>query len=138
MRVFLDTNVLLDFVGQRAPFFAASEELVVRCDLLGIGLFVAPHSLATIFYLIERQAGRSAAWSAIRRILDGATVARLGDAEAHAALGFGVNDYEDALQMAAAQACSADWLITRDPRGFPGSPVPILSPDEFLQRFPAP
>ena len=57
MLVFLDTNILLDIVEQRQPFFAASQQVLERCDLLGFDLSVASHGLATIFYLTERKAG---------------------------------------------------------------------------------
>jgi predicted nucleic acid-binding protein len=138
VRIFLDTNILLDIVEQRAPFFVASRQVLERCDVHGFDLFLASHGLATIFYLTERKAGNAAALTVIHQILGFAEVAPLGDAEARSALGFGIADYEDALQAAAAAACAADWLITRDATGFAGCPVGILSPEEFLQHFPVP
>ena len=138
MRIFLDTNVLLDIIEQRVPFVTASQLVLDRCDLLGFDLSVAIHGLATIFYLTERKAGNETAFAVVHQILGWAEVAPLGDAEARAALGYGIADYEDALQAAAAAACAADQLITRNAVDFAGSPVPILSPEEFLQRFPAP
>jgi predicted nucleic acid-binding protein len=120
VRVFLDTNILIDIVEQRAQFFAASQQVLERCELLGCAISIAPHGLATV----------------IQQILAWAEVATTGDAESRRATSYGILDYEDALQAAAAEACAADWLVTRDSGGFAGSPVPILSPDEFLQRFP--
>ncbi len=120
------------------PFVAASQQVLDRCDLLGFDLSVAIHGLATIFYLTERKAGNQTALAMVHQILGWAEVAPLGDAEARAALGYGIADNEDALQTAAAAACAADWLITRNGGDFAGSPVPILSPEEFLQRIPAP
>jgi predicted nucleic acid-binding protein len=138
MRLFLDTNILIDVANKRPPFFAASAAVLERCDLLGIDLFLAAHGLATVFYVTKRKSGNATALASIHQILSFAEVAPLGDAEARSALGYGIPDYEDALQAAAASACAADWLITRDATGFAGSPVPILSPEEFLQRFPPP
>jgi len=138
VRVFLDTNILLDIVEQRQPFCTAAEQTLERGDLLGCDIIIAAHGLATIFYLTERQAGSGTALAAVHQILGWAEVATLGDTEARSALGCGIIDYEDALQAAAAASSGADWLITRDTSGFAGCPVPTLSPDEFLQRFPAP
>jgi predicted nucleic acid-binding protein len=137
VRIFLDTNILLDIIGERTPFFEYSRQVLERCDLLGFEPFLASHGLATIFYLTERKAGTATALAAIRQILGFAQVAPLGDAEARNALGYGIPDYEDALQAAAAVACAAEWLVTRDATGFAGCPIAILSPGEFLQRFPA-
>jgi predicted nucleic acid-binding protein len=137
VRVFLDTNILLDIVEQREPFHTASQQVLERCDDLGFDLFVAAHGLATLFYLTARRAGTGAALAAVHQILGWAEVAPLGDVEARTAFGYGIADYEDALQVAAAESGGVDWFVTRDATGFAGSPVPILSPDEFLQRFPA-
>ncbi|MBL9172625.1 MAG: PIN domain-containing protein [Verrucomicrobiales bacterium] len=138
MRVFLDTNILLDIVGRREPLDTASQQVLERCDALDFDLGVAGHGLATVFYLTGRTAGRASALAVVHQLLSWADVAPLGDAEARAALGFGIADYEDALQAAAAASWEADVLITRDAIGFAGSPVPVLSPDEFLKRYPAP
>jgi len=135
VRIFLDTNILLDVVEQRDPFFAASKEVLERCDARGWDLLVASHGLATLFYLTARKSGKSAALDAIEQILAWAEAAPLGDAEARAALSYGITDYEDALQVSAAVAGGADWFITRDPAGFTASPISVLSPEEFLTRF---
>lgn len=52
-----------------------------------------------------------------------------------AAVGPG-NDFEDNLQVASAVEAKLDSIVTRDPRGFAGSPVPILTPAELLARLP--
>ena len=62
----------------------------------------------------------------------------MGQDEASDALGYGIKDYEDAPQAAAANACSASWLVTRDSLGFAGSPVPGISPADFLMEVGAP
>ena len=49
----------------------------------------------------------------------------------------GQPDIEDAAQLAAAIATGIEVIVTRDPRGFSGSPIPVLSPDEFLQQLTA-
>lgn len=57
-------------------------------------------------------------------------------ANAVQALSWPMVDYEDALQAVAAQACSAHWIITRNERDFAASPVPSLTPEAFLSRYP--
>ena len=48
----------------------------------------------------------------------------------------GGSDYEDDLQIEAATDTRLDAIVTRDPRGFVGSPVPVLTPSELLARLP--
>ena len=132
MRVFLDTNILLDLILQRTPFFADARAVLEACDRRGLAISAAWHGLATVFYFIAREKGEAAANEAIGGLLTWCTVATVGQKEALEALNLGIADYEDALKAAAAKACGADWLITRDAKGFAKSAVPAVSPSEFL------
>ena len=43
-----------------------------------------------------------------------------------------MDDFEDAVQFHSASRENVDYLVTRDPDGFPTTGVPVLSPEEFL------
>jgi predicted nucleic acid-binding protein len=135
MRVFLDTNILL---LNRPGLVADSEAAILRCEALGSEMFVAWHGLATAYYLLRRGRTEAEALLEVDRILAWARVAPAGDAEARRARALGFADFEDALQAASAEACCAQWLLTRDIAGFARSPVPPINPADFLSRFPLP
>jgi predicted nucleic acid-binding protein len=135
MRVFLDTNILLDIVEQRLPFYTASQAVLDECDQRGFEIFVAWQGIATVFYITARKRGEVYALEMIRELLTWATVATVGQDEAREALGYGITDYEDALIAAAASASSVDWLVTRDEAGFLNGPVPPINPGDFLQKL---
>ena len=86
--------------------------------------------------MIERQQSAISGRDFIRRMLGWADVAQTSKADALAALDLPMGDFEDALQVAAAMACGAQFVITRNERDFKNSPVPPLSPDDFLRRYP--
>ena len=134
MRLLLDINVLLDVAFQR-PGEAASSSIITACGNQHEG-WLAWHTLATLAYLIERQGASTMARSFIGDLLKWAEIAPTTRADAVQALTWPMPDYEDALQ-AAAQACGASWIITRNERDFASSPVPALSPEGFLARYPA-
>ncbi|OYW74907.1 MAG: hypothetical protein B7Z37_15745 [Verrucomicrobia bacterium 12-59-8] len=136
MRVFLDTNILLDIVEQRMPFYTASQAVLNECDQRGFEISVAWHGLATLFYITAKRRGQAFAMQMMRDLLNWATVATVGQNEAQAALAYGIADYEDAMVAAAATASGSAWLITRDEAGFTNSPVAPISPDAFLQQLP--
>ena len=94
--------------------------------------------MATVAYLVERQQSALAARDFIRGLLGWAEVARTGRADALSALDWAMPDLEDALQAAAAVACGAQAIITRNERDFKGSPVPAMTPEAFLRRHPVP
>jgi len=133
MRVFLDTNILLDVIEQRMPFYASSQAVLEACDEHGIEILIAWHGLATVFYISAKKRGQAFALQMLQDLLGWTTVATVGQNEAIAALGYGISDYEDALIVAAATASQSDWLITRDAVGFANSLVPPVTPDDFLK-----
>jgi predicted nucleic acid-binding protein len=138
MRVFLDTNILLDVLMNRPGLVAESEAAILHCEILGTEMFVAWHGLATAYYLLRRGRTEPEAMLEVDGILAWARVANAGDGEARRARSLGFADFEDAMQAASAEACGAEWIITRDLTGFANSPVPVLSPTDFLVRFPLP
>ena len=132
MRLLVDINVVLDVALQR-PGAAASGQLLAHCGRQHEA-WLAWHSVATLAYLIEHQTSNIDAREFIRSMLTWAEVASTGTPDAKAALELPMRDFEDALQVAAAMACGAQFIITRNERDFKGSPVPALNPELFLRR----
>ena len=133
MRLLIDINVLLD-VALLRPGAPASARLLALCGRQHEG-WLAWHSIATLACLVERQTSAISGPELIRGILAWADVAKTGRADALAALELPMRDFEDALQVAAAMACGAQFIITRNERDFKASPVPALNPEAFLRRY---
>jgi hypothetical protein len=134
MRLLLDINIFLDVVFQRQGE-PASSALIASCGKTN-DAWLAWHSLATLAYLIERQQSANEAHVFIADLLTWAQVATTGHADARGALDWPMPDFEDALQASAALACGASHIVTRNGRDFHGSPVPAISPEDFLARYP--
>ena len=134
MLLLLDINIILDVVIQR-PGEPASSALIGACNEQHQA-WVAWHSVATLAYLIERERNPAVARELVTGLLSWARVATTGHQDAVQALRLPMSDFEDALQVSAAQACGADYIITRNGRDFVQSPLPALSPEEFLARHP--
>lgn len=135
MRLLIDINVVLD-VALKRPDAPASARLLSLCGRQHEG-WLAWHSVATLAYLIDRQKSAISARDFIRSLLAWADVAYTGKADAMAALDLPMRDFEDALQVAAAMACGAQLIVTRNVRDFKSSPVPALTPEAFLRQYPA-
>ena len=52
------------------------------------------------------------------------------------ALASGFSDFEDAMQYDCAVSGSADVIVTRDKAGFLASQIPVVTPTEFMVKFP--
>lgn len=137
MRLLLDINVLLDVPFQR-PGEPATSQVIARFGHEHEG-WLAWHSVATVAYLIERQHSARYAREFIRSLLLWADIAPTQRADAQRALDWPMPDFEDALQAAAAVACGAQVILTRNVRDFKGSPVPAMTPETFVRlHLPAP
>ena len=137
MRLLLDINILLDVAFQR-PGEPATSQVIARCGREH-DAWLAWHSVATLAYLIERQHSAAQARDFVRSLLVWADVAVTQRSDAQQALDWPLPDYEDALQAAAAMACGAQIIVTRNVRDFKGSPVPAMTPEVFIQQhMPAP
>lgn len=67
MRVFLDTNILLDVLMNRPGLVADSEAVILNCAAAGHPMFIAWHGLATAYYLLKR--GRTEAEAMTKTVL---------------------------------------------------------------------
>lgn len=133
MIVYLDTNIIIDIISLRQPHYADSQAVLDRCSDLECKAFVGWHGVATAHYIVGLKVGEAIAQTTVRDFLQFVQVATTGDSEMHRALTLGFKDLEDAMQ---AEACGADFIVTRNTTDFAASPVPVLAPADFLAQFP--
>lgn len=132
MRALIDCNVLLDVGLDRMPWADASSAVLKLALRRRYDGFVAWHSLSTVDYLAKREESLEPR-AFISGLLDFLEVAPVGQADMQYALELEMPDLEDAMQAAAAVACRASRIVTRNTSDFTDSPVPAVTPAEFLQ-----
>ncbi len=131
MIVLIDTNVIFDVIGKRQPHYAASNQILCFCRRRALLGAVAFHTVANVFY----QYGKASLPFLKERLLEDFSVHGASGAAIQDVLRWGLTDFEDALQAAAAQTAGASFIVTRNVKDFNFSRVPALSPQEFLKRF---
>jgi predicted nucleic acid-binding protein len=140
-RILLDVNVILDFVLDRPPFGEAATVLWALAERKEIEAVVPAHGVTTVFYLAARQRGPAFARRVVGDLLAVPSVAAVDAAVLRRAVALGWRDFEDAVCAAAAEAAGCDTLVTRDPKGYPESPVVVVDPltaVSLLQEGPGP
>ena len=124
----LDLNVILDVILDRAPGVEPASALWAAIESgRGRGLIPA-HGLTTVFYLLDKARDAAFARSGVERLISVFGVAPIDDTVVRRALVLGWPDFEDAVCAAAAEASGCQAIVTRDPDGFPDSPVPVVDP----------
>ena len=136
MKIFLDTNVLLDIFMRREPYYDASAQVVYACERGQFTGGFTTLSACNIVYALRKQLGSAQTIEAIRRLVGiiepiGTSVASLLQS-----LENPQTDFEDTVQSKCALEWNADTIITRDKSGFTDSAIPVLTPSEFLLQLP--
>ena len=135
MTVVVDINILLDVFLSRKTFLADSHTIlneVVSGSLRGI---CPSHGLTTLFYLVERNASTSDAESAVDRILSHFEIHGLNTSDWKNVRKMPFSDFEDAAVAYTAHHQGASFIVTRNIADFKSSPVPAITPADFIQRF---
>ena len=136
--VWLDSDVILDWLANRQPWEAAATEIVERSVLGHWDLWFSPLTLANVHYLYRKQAGGEKARAAIQALVRIGKVATMDAAHVMLAISSGRSDFEDEMQMAsAADVPNLRAIITRNLPDYAQSPVPTMTAASWLQAHPA-
>jgi predicted nucleic acid-binding protein len=132
MRIFVDTNVLLDVLAKREPFYVDAARIWTLAELGKIEALVSPISFNNIYYVIRRASNRKSAEKALQLLRNVFTPVPLSVQILSQAIDAGFDDFEDAIQFHSAVHAAAGCLVTRDADHFPSSDLPVLAPAGFL------
>lgn len=137
INILIDTNVIIDYLADRAPFADASEELLNLCREDKVLGAVTANAITDIYYVVRKKIGRAETLEAVRTLCSFLEIADIGKTDILGAMELEMNDYEDASVAYCAMRTKSQYIITRNEGDFVNSSVPVLSPSAFLsQCFP--
>jgi predicted nucleic acid-binding protein len=133
MLVLLDTNIVLDFVLVRNPFFVEADEIFTRLQNNEFEAFVSPITPINVFYTTRKEIDRATAFLAVESLLKSVQITKSNNQTYQNALSVNFKDYEDSVQHESAIAENLDAIVTRNTKDFVNATVKIYSPNEFLE-----
>ena len=141
-KVFLDTDILVDFCASRDPWFPAAARVLNLAAHNKISAMTSAAGLKDVFYFARKPEGEAKARQIIYDLMKVIQVCEVNEAMWMEALKSPLTDTEDALQLACAIQNGAEYLITRNvkhykkAKGITVLPPPALATlivsDEFL------
>ena len=136
MKILFDTNVILDVLLQRQPFYQDSFRIFQFVDDESVNGCLTATTITDIFYML-RKAGYSPAevYLIIDELVGLFTVAPVIDITIASALALRWKDFEDAVQCMVAEENEVAYIITRDTAGYEKSSIPCMTPAEFILSF---
>jgi predicted nucleic acid-binding protein len=133
MKVFLDTNILLDVLAKREPFFADSAAIWTLAEKGKIEGLVSAVSFTNIFYVVRKLSDAKTAWKMLVLLRDSFHAVGCDHQVVSQAIDSQFKDFEDAVQFHSALHADADCIVTRNPEHFPQTKdCPVITPAEFL------
>ena len=134
MELLIDSNVVLDVILNREPFFDASEKVLrlgIRPD---ITTYVSAASVTDIYYIAYRTLhDHAAVRNLIGRLLSIMKIADVNSEHIKIAYDLNWRDFEDSVQYSIAKSNGMDGIVTRNMKGFRESDVKIFTPEEILE-----
>lgn len=137
-RLFLDTNILMDFLFDR-DIQKDSTNAIIQMGIDGVfENCISILSLVTVAYVARKYMDNCRIEPVLKECSDMFTVLPSDNTQHLLALSYNGNDYEDKLQMACAKESGCRYIITRNVNDFSGTPqVPVYTPNEFIEHIKA-
>jgi predicted nucleic acid-binding protein len=135
MRAFVDTNVLLDVLANRRPFYENAARIWTLAESGKIEALISVISFNNVYYVVRRVSDRKTAEQALQLMRNVFVAVPLTVQILSQAIDAGFSDFEDAIQFHSAVHSGAERIITRDVDHFPVADIPVISPAAFLASW---
>lgn len=134
MRIFLDTNVLVDFCAEREPFYADAAAIIDMGYNKEAKLIASSLTLVNIAYVMRKVKPHSLVMQKIDQLVNLCAISSIDRQTIASAIAAQPTDFEDAVQYHSALQAKADLIISRDTKGFTEFDLPVMTPAEFIAR----
>jgi len=130
--LFIDSDVLLDLLLKREPFYFYTQILLLETTQKSIQLNTSALVISNIHYVLSRSIGSKTSRIKIKELLQAIKVLSFEGDIVDKALDSNFEDFEDAIQHLIAKRYNCEAIITRNIRDFKHSDIPVFKPEQYL------
>ena len=132
-KLLIDTNIVIDLLAKREPFFASAAKIFSLADKNQVEISISSLTFANTNYILARLKTIKEARDILRKFRVLAKVLSLNEKIIDLTLNDeSFNDFEDGLQYYSAIENDQGIIITRDLRDFKGAKIPVMTAEEYL------
>jgi predicted nucleic acid-binding protein len=131
-KLFIDTNIMMDLLCERDPFYNSIAKIATLSDKKELELFVSALSFATTSCFLTKNETIHKCKEKLRKFKSISTIVQIDETIIDKSLNSNFNDFQDSLQYYSAIQANCDIIITRNGKDFKLSEIPVLNADEFL------
>lgn len=135
MILLLDTDLLIDFALDRVPYAQGAADLLDALEKRPGTAFIAWHSISNFYYLASPKQGKQKTKGFLLDLARFVGIAPTTTEHLLFAGQIAMSDFEDAMQVAAAVACRASAIVTRNLKDYAKSPIPAVEPQAALAEI---
>lgn len=131
--IFMDTNVVIDFLADRQPFSSHAARLFDLSVAGNITIYISAVSYNNVYYILRQSVSNSAAIKLLEQLAEMTEVVDATGTIIKQSLKTDFKDYEDAIQYYCAISIPRiDFIVTRNTKDFKKSALPVLTPTEAM------
>lgn len=134
-KILLDTNIIIDFLGERKGFYDPAAKIITLADKKKIKIYVSAVSMATAYYVLAKYENKKAALEKVRKFKVLCEISSMNNKVFEKALNAPFDDFEDALQYFSAVEDNCDLIVTRNEKDYKTALIPVMNPENYLQTL---
>ena len=133
-KLFIDSDVVIDFFTDREPFANSASELFELNEQSKVELHVSAVSINNIYYIVRKYLDHKRAIQVIEELIDMVQVVGTTKSAIIQALKNGFNDFEDSIQYSTALTIDGiEAIITRNVKDYEKSEIAVFTPENYLK-----
>lgn len=133
MKIFLDTNIVIDYLSNREPFGKQAHQIFLMSENPEIELCMSALSFTTIYYILRKECPHRQLLELLEGLRSLTTVVLTDTGIIGQAIKSDFADFEDAVQYYTAVSVNSDCIITRNTRDYVCAEIPVMNPTDFLE-----
>ena len=134
-RLFIDTNIMLDLLGERFPYYDSIAKIATLADRAEVTIVASALSYSTVAYLLSKYESMEKIKDKLRKFKIISEISDLDEKTIEKGLNSNFSDFEDGLQYFCSLKSGCTIILTRNQKDFKASNIPVMSADEYLKSI---
>ena len=130
--LFIDTDVIIDFIIDRQPFSKDAARLFTLIDRKKVKGYTSALCYSNLYYILSKYEAHKKLITMLNELTELVGILKVDDDIIKDSLASGYSDFEDAVQMMSATQIGAQYLVTRNIKDYKSGPLPVVQPTELL------
>ena len=132
MKILFDTNIILDVLLLRKPYYTSATFLLSEVEQGNIEGYLCPTTITTIGYLVSKVKGANQAKRLMKNLLNIFNLTELSKSVFETACSHKISDFEDAVLHESARLSNIEGIVTRNIKDFKFASLKVFDPEELI------